>query len=234
MKKAIGALGLCFAVAALSVAVRDDAVTLKRVNKVGDVAKYKMSGNMTVQGGEAIYTASMSHKITKADPDGSATVVVSTSDVKISFGGQEMTPPDSPDQTITYDAKGEVVSITGGQDSGADTYRFQALNDFSYPEKAVKVGDTWTKERAANAKTGATAVKSDYTVAGREKIDTYDTLKITFKTKETGADGATIEGTAWMNIADGSLVKSDVTWTNVPVPGAPGPINGKITVTRAG
>ncbi|MEY4881776.1 MAG: hypothetical protein RLZ87_1205, partial [Armatimonadota bacterium] len=49
-----------------------------------------------------------------------------------------------------------------------------------------------------------------------------------------GNEPAAIEGTVWVSKADCSIVKGTAKWMNVPMAGAPMPINGEFTLTREG
>ena len=61
-----------------------------------------------------------------------------------------------------------------------------------------------------------------------------ETLKVKYSTKETegGETAAVCEGVSWISKKDGSLVKSEGVWKNVPFPGAPAPLNAKFSMVR--
>ena len=100
------------------------------------------------------------------------------------------------------------------------------------PGKEVNVGDTWTYDFKADAKTGAVAAKATFKVLGTEKVDKWDTLKIQATVKELDADGASAESVMWLSTTDWDAVKMESKWTNVPVSGAPAPVNAKVTINR--
>ncbi len=223
------------ALAALSVVAlaAQAGVTLARKPKANEEHKYRLKANVEL-GGQAVEVAGVqSEKVTEVGTDGTYTVESKTSDLKISVGGQEFPAPDSGNgTTIVYNADGTIKEIRGDQ-TGADTYRFANLSVFFAPGKEVKTGDAWTHEAKADAKTGAVAAKATYKVVGEEKIAGLDTYKIEFSTKESEGDTpASAEGTIYVDKADGSMVKTDAKWANAPFPGAPGPVNGSISVTR--
>jgi len=104
------------------------------------------------------------------------------------------------------------------------------LDVFVIPDNAVKVGDSWTYEIKEDKKTGAAAAKASYSLVGEDKVGAIDSFKIKFSVKESGADAASSEGTMWLSKADSMLVKFSTKWVNAPVPGAPVPISGEMTV----
>jgi hypothetical protein len=221
-------------VAAISVAAfaAQDAVSLKRVAKAGDTAKYRLKADVEVQGTEATFSALVTEKISKVESNGNYVVESAQTEGKIVFGGQEMEAPAST-QTFTYKPNGEVVEIKADS-VDSSVYRTAHLTSFIIVDKAIKTGDEWTHEVKKDEKTGAVAAKGTYKVEGSEKIGDFETFKIKFATKETeGGDTAAVcEGISWISKKDGTLVKSEGTWKNVPFPGAPGPINAKYSMTR--
>lgn len=221
-------------VAAISVAAFavQDAVALKRTAKVGDTAKYRLKADIDLQGTEATFSELVTEKITKVESNGNYTVETAHSEGKIVFGGQDMDAPPSS-QTFTYKSNGEVVEIKAEGVDGSH-YRTANLTAVVMAEKAVKVGDDWTHEIKKDEKTGVAALKSSYKVEAAEKIGDFETLKVKYSTKETegGDAAASAEGIAWISKKDGSLVKSEGSFKNVPFPGAPMPISAKFSLTR--
>ncbi len=212
---------------------QDAGATLKRVVKTGDVYKFKLKADLEFSGQQVGFTSNISEKVTDASADGNYKVESTQSDSKINMNGQEQDIPEQGhSNTVTYNAAGEILEITGDSvEAGA--YRMATLGVLKAPDAAVKTGDAWSYKIAANSKTGVVAANADYKILGDEKIDTKDTIKISVKVKETeGSDPASNEGTIWVDSKDYSIVKSDTQWTNAPIPGAPGPINGKVVLTR--
>ncbi len=225
-----------FVVAALSVVALavQDGINLKRTAKVGDAAKYRLKADVDLSGIEATFTVLVSEKVSKVEPDGNYVVESTQSEGKISAGGQEMDAPTAT-QTFTYKATGEIVDIKA-EEAGGDVYRTATLTTFVVTDKAVKVGDTWEIDYKKDAKTGVNLSKGTYKVEAEEKVGNYECYKIKYTTKELeGGDAAPVcEATTWVNKKDGTLVKSEGTWKNMPFPGAPMPINAKFTMTREG
>jgi hypothetical protein len=232
MKKRFVGMGLFVAACAIALAAQDG-VMLKYAPKVGDTLKYKMTATMDVGGGTATVAADFTDKVTKAD-DTSYTVEQTQSNIQVSFNGQDMPGPDSTD-TTTFKQNGEIVDIQTSdqqQQDPAAAWRVAELTNFIYPDKAVKVGDEWTYKVEADSKKGLVAAAASYKVDSTEKIGDHDTMKIKNSYKEDGAtDAASSEGFVWVDTKDGSVVKSEQTWTNVPL--GPMAASGKVTMTRA-
>lgn len=227
--------GLGLLVAALSVGAFAvvDGFNLKRAPKAGDSVTYKLKADVEVAGTEANFTAKVVEKVTKVEANGNFQLESSQSEGKISFGGQEM-DADPSTQTFTYKPTGEVIDIKSDK-LDASMFRMANLQSFVVPDKDLKVGDEWTIEGKKDEKTGAVNTKGTYKIAGEEKVGDYDTLKVTFSVKETegGDSAASAEGITWISKKDNTMVKTEGKWLNAPFPGAPGPINAKVSMARA-
>src|SRR4051812_48443279 len=98
------------AIAALSVlALAQDAVSLKRVQKVGETTKFTLKAELNMGGIEATYTGSITDKVTKVAENGNVTVETVSGDGKVVTGGQEITAGNKTTVTTTYKPTGEVV-----------------------------------------------------------------------------------------------------------------------------
>jgi hypothetical protein len=220
-------IGLLVASSVIALAAAD-AITLKFGRKEGDVAKYKMAADMEIMGAKATVAAEIEDKITKVSDDGY--VIQSTqSKVEINFNGQTMDQPDTTD-TITYKANGSIVDLQT-ENMTPDSWRVAELSGFVLPDKAVNVGDEWTSTVAADEKKGTVAATASYKLEALEKVGSRDTAKVKVLFTETGGtDPASSEGYAWIDVTNGSIVKSNMTWKNVPIQGMA--VNGTITMDR--
>jgi len=236
MRNTFNKTGFGFFVAALSVAALavQDGVSLKRAAKVGDTVTFRLKADVEIGGMEANFTAKVVEKVAKVETNGNFTIDSTQSEGKIVFGGQEMEAPEQS-QTFTYKATGEVVDIKA-ENTDSTVWRMANLQSFVVVDKALKVGDEWTTEGKKDEKTGAVATKGTYKIEGTETIGKYECLKVKFSIKETegGDTAASAEGISWVNKKDGTLAKFEGKWINAPFPGAPGPINAKIVMTREG
>ena len=219
----VAALGL----AAVSFAGQDG-YSLKRTPKVGETLKYKQTGKFEAGGQQIEYQALSTEKVVKVEDNGNYVRESTTADVKIN-GEDAPGGGGGGKNSTTFTAKGDVVEIKGDAVE-ANTYRFGNLALFITPDTDVKAGDTWTYDIKEDKKTGAVAGKATYTLVGEDKIGSTDVLKVKFSIKEAGSDGASSEGTLWLNKTDITLMKLTAKWVNAPVPGAPVLINGEITL----
>ncbi len=203
---------------------------LRWTPKEGDEIKYRTVAEMTIQGGTATITAVNSQKVIRVDPDGSYTIQATPGEGKVTFGGQEMAMRGVTTLT-TCGPGGEIKEIRSDK-SDAGSYRMANLTEFHAPTKAVVVGDAWSVEGKADPKMGSVGWKTDYKVVAEETVGAYPALKLDVTARETeGNDPGKAVGNLWVG-KDGILVKSELTLTSLVVPGAPGPVSGKMTRTR--
>jgi hypothetical protein len=206
-----------------------DPVNLQFSPKVGDEFKYKMTGTLHITGNVAQISADIDYQVTKVQNDRTYTIKSSQTNMQAAMSGQSFNPPDSFNVT-TNKANGELIDfVSDGADATA--WRLMELKHFVYPPKPVSVGDTWTSSVTADPVKGTVAATTDYKVDSMEKIGTRDTAKIKVTFKETeGATPASSDGFVWIDIKDGSMVKTITAWTNAP--SAQGPIDATITIER--
>ncbi len=213
-----------------SVVLAQGGATLRWTPKEGDEMKYRTEGTLTVGGVEATITTLTDQKVIRVDPDGGFLVQATPLENKVKLGGQEMTGQGVASLT-TYKANGEIKEIRGDK-ADATGYRMANLTNFHAPAKAVAVGDAWTSEGKADPTTGAVAWRVDYKVAGQETLGPFHAWKMDVTARETeGSEGGKATGSLWIG-DDGVLVRSELTWSSVTVPGAPGPVNGRVTISR--
>jgi hypothetical protein len=232
MTKTRTAIGVATLAAAVLASALTADYTLNYTPKVGTVTKYKMTGNFDFEGQEIMFTANVTNKVTKVNPDGSYTMEEAQTDAKVSFGGQEMEAPAGSPNMTTFDAAGRVLDIQGDM-VDASAYRTAAMSTFYKPSKAVKLGDSWTVDLKADEKIGTVESKATYTVEAEEQVGQWKTVRISYEVKEvSGSTPASSSGKIWIDPADGEMVKVEGVWKDVPVPGAPAPITGKVVVAR--
>lgn len=207
------------------------AITLAPTLKEGDVTKYSLKADITVAGMEAAFTGKVTEKVLKVEADGTYTVESTNSEGKVSLGGQEMEMPGGEPSVAVYKKGGELKELRG---NGADpnAYRMAGMTGFRYPDKAVNVGDEW-KITWTKSDKGAVAGEATFKVDSMDKVGNWDSVKIKMSAKETeGETPASAEGFVWISKTDGRMTKMEATWKNAPFPGAPGPIDAKVVMTR--
>ena len=223
-------VGVAFALCAAALAVLGP-ITLKNTPKVGDDPAYKMNGKISIGGQEINVSADVDYKTTKVDTDGSYTTVSTQKNLTIEVGGQSFSPPGSEASSTTVSkASGEIVTYESSVPN-PDGLRTSMINNFIFPDKPVDVGDEWNFKVKADDKKGLMDATSTFKVDSLEKIGKHDTVKIKASYKETsGSEPASSEGFMWIDTADGSLVKANMTWNNVPSP--QGAISGPVSLER--
>jgi hypothetical protein len=121
-------------------ALAEDSYTLKRVYKVGEVDRYKMS--FVIEGMLKAEVNLVIKETTKALKDGVATVETTIESGKISFNGQEQPFPQAGQtSSVNIDTKtGKVVSTEGN--TGGPLSRLSGLTkNLGIPDRPVKIGE---------------------------------------------------------------------------------------------
>ncbi len=229
MIKRLRILGLSLVVALCSLSsAADDAVTLRFAPKAGDTFMYKLVAKMQFKTAAITITTDLLNRVTQADKDGYA-VESKQSNLQITVGGSTSKAPGGTD-TTSYKSNGEVVDVKA-DGLNAEYWRRSEITNFVYPSVPVKVGDQWVSSVKPDEKKGLVATSATYKVEGIEDLAGRHTAKIKVSFSETeGAVPAKSESLVWIDIADGSMVKTEATWTNVPSSGTT--VNGTITIER--
>jgi nitrous oxidase accessory protein NosD len=201
---------------------------LRWAPKEGDELRYQTIGKLDVNGIQAEITTTNVQKVLRVDSNGDILVEAKPIEGKAVYNGTELPVHGMTTQT-KYGPNGEVKEIVGDR-ANATGYRMANLTNFHAPSKAVAVGDSWSADGKGDVKTGAVAWKVDYKVVAEETIGPNETLKMDVSARETeGTDGGKATGNIWV-AKNGVLVRTDLKWTNMAVPGAPGPVNGSLTM----
>jgi hypothetical protein len=195
-----------------AVAIPADGIELSLVANEGDTITYQAKMSMEGKGpaqppmpAEYNVNADMKQtvKVTKV-ADGNITTETSFSDVKVT--GTEMLVNfmkgsfENTKTTVTMDSKGRVVEQEGQMDANA-----MGGGSMYFPDKKVKVGDTW--ERSTPMPGGTGSMKAVYKFEGTEKVDGVDTAKISI-TPSTPQNNSKGSFTYWVDIKTGMAVKA--------------------------
>ena len=120
--------------------------------------------------------------------------------------------------TTTFAASGLIKKIEASQ-MDAGTYRFGSLNNIMWPTQAVDVGSEWKVETKANSEQGTFDMTYEYEIVERGDVLGHDCFKIEFETEETSGGDASSEGTAWIDVKSGLVVKVEAEMYGVPMMG---------------
>lgn len=138
----------------------NDTITLRMKFKPGDTRKYQMNMemqfNFNLPGQDAPVSQKVESKVIQqlkvlsVSPEGLATLVATTVSSEMTANGETRPGPEIKPVTTIMDSRGQVVSMKGLPTAQAGMPDFSKMfgNGFnmSYlPEKAVRVGDTWTQ-----------------------------------------------------------------------------------------
>jgi hypothetical protein len=205
-------------------------VTIKRVLKVGEATRYRVSVELTIGEAKASVSGLTTLKAVKVNADGSYEIESTHSEGKAEMEGA-VYPQQEPPMTTSHNAYGDIVSLKG-EKVDSSVYRMHNISAFRTPDKAVNVGESWVRELPANPKTGAVAAKATYRFEATETVGGVKALKLKYTYAESGpAVPATAEGYMWINPDDASVLKSEITITNAPLP-LRDRVNAKIVATR--
>lgn len=206
-------------------------VVLKRTPKVGDKANYTVKGTMNVQGLDVTLSGTSTEEIVKVE-EGQYTAK-STTKMSVNVAGTDQALPDSSEETTTK-LDGTLISLkSGGNDATPSAIRLNHLNTLYLSDKAIENDGTWTLEGKRDEKADAPAYKVTYKLVGDEKIDKWDTYKITAEGLETeGAAPTKVKSTYWIEKTTGNIIKSHADLTDAVFDPQFGAMSGSMDITR--
>lgn len=212
-----GALAL---VALLSFAPAQEEVTLKWNPKIGEPVNLQMKLSMLINGAGDVDVSFIVHnKVTKMDAE-TVTTESKISDFKFMFNGQEMDlggqggPDMNETSTMVQKRNGEIVSISGAEMQGGE--RISRMNAFHWPDKPVKIGDSWIKEWQEDKEKQLPHSKAKWTLAAHEMKNGVDTYRIDYVFAEMDdPNGISASGSVWLATTDGSIQYGRYEFNNV-------------------
>lgn len=211
----------------------NQAVTLKRSPKVGDVLKYRITFVFTIYGNDVFYTAIETDKVVSVSKDGSYAVESMQEGISANNGQDLNVQKNSKPSEALYDARGQVLELKG--DDSAESWRDANLSCFILPDKPVNKGDTWTANLPGKPERKTPGASVIYTSDGIDPtpVDGVSALKIEEKYAENSQGiHATKSGTIWVDPKDGTVVKVDEQWRNAPILGLSTLVNGHVSYER--
>lgn len=113
----------------------------ERKFKEGDKDSYKLAMSMNMNGGEVNVTMKTSQLVKKVYENGDADVETTTSDLKVNFNGQEMSPPPQKPRTMRINKNGMPVnaqSSAGQRGMNMNFMRYATV----WGSQGLKVGET--------------------------------------------------------------------------------------------
>jgi hypothetical protein len=234
INRLFGALAALAVLTALPAIARQDEAKIAWQPKVGSVTKYQMVVDAEGDFGNGPSKIQVTMKVAntiKTVDDKQIIVEGKTSDMKVTLDGNEMpVPNDDATSTNTYSLLGDLLSTKSS--NGQENPRIEQMNAFRYPDKAVKVGDSWERT-VKGEKGGAVPATAKYTFKGIEKSGKYTCFKVEYTYTETSGDKpSSAKGTVWLDQTTGDLVKGDVDMKDVVFQDGIPPMNAKAKMTR--
>lgn len=219
----VGAALALFAVAAAA----QDSVNLRVMPAKDASFKIKYTGEISLMGVDAKAQYTQTSTIS-AVTENSFTITSGSPVGTVEFGGQTMEMPDmSSTTTIGIDG---ITTKVEGMAAGPEAYRSAAVATVFRPAAPVAVGSEWTWNADANAELGTLKMEGKYKLEAIEEIAGEKAAKISMDVKEVeGASPASGKGTVWISTTTGMVIKSTGDFKNLPMPGAPEPVSGKLT-----
>lgn len=208
---------------------------LRRSALVGQTTRYSIKTTFEVpEVGTATMTALYYDKIAEVSEDGGWVAESNITNGQVTIPGMPANPmPAVAPTKTTYNGLGMVTDV---DDPSGDpnAMRYAMLQALVFPDKPVKVGDTWRNNFSKDSRPGSVDAVSSYKVEALEKLSSFECYKITGTYRETsGPAPAAATGTFWISTKDGSLVKFVGTFKNAPLAEI-GPLDMKFWLIREG
>ncbi|NUQ69588.1 MAG: hypothetical protein HUU17_02055 [Chthonomonadales bacterium] len=209
--------------AALAIALRpvptDDAlINLARTRKPGDATRYQVKAVAEVGGLEVTIDRTVRVDVKEVRENGDVVTITSDLGGKVSAMGQEIASPKLSRLNATTDKLGRLTKFQRSTDeiailSPESEQLLAIVQDYTLPDKPVKVGDTWTHE-LANPLVKDAKITVKGTLKGEETVD-GTVQRLIRHTVEAVVD------------AEGSKVKADMLFYVDPTTGGPIRFEGK-------
>jgi hypothetical protein len=223
---------------AVAAIAAQDTFNLSWKPKVGDSHKYKvdvkasmdmggMMGDLKVGMVQTMKVLKIEDgKVTTENTVGNMTLIVNGEDMSQMMGDQSM------NSTTVYGLDGSLISLKSEMGMEGNSIRMENAYSMTYPNKEVKVGDSWSRTVKGNAE-GAVDATATFKIDGIETIGTDRCVRIKGDFKETaGQSPMTCKSTMWVRESDGAAVKGTFSMTNVEFqPGMP-PVSATATLTK--
>jgi hypothetical protein len=195
--------------------------------QTGDIARYTVKMVFDDGGQKAEMSGKAEDRITKVEPNGNVTNEHNLFGMKVKIGDQEIDVSDTKKQISVLKPTGEILEMPG---LAAQEGRFAYATMIVVPEAGIKDGEVWSREFSPK---GARPVRQEYTAVKPEKVGSFESMKLRFKSWETsGARPIKAEGTAWVTLADGRLARLEATVDGVPMGDDGKPTKLSLTLER--
>lgn len=231
MRKSFWCVSVCLVFSAAALSAGKHALNLKRQARVGDTLTYDIAAAFDYKGHSASLRMQQTEKVTKADDSG-YDVESTVCACSMKHDGKESAVPAGDATCSSYSPAGALTAIQPSPDDHV-TFRKADMLAFVAPDRDVAVGDDWTQQWQADSSKGTPDAVTKYHAEGEEQVSGYDTVKVKFAYKESnGAYPLSSEGYEWVSTKDGSVVKIDAKFKNLPMGDAEVPVSGTFQMQR--
>jgi hypothetical protein len=227
------------ALIAVAAIAAQDSVRIEWKPEIGRVSKYKVevTANIDVGAGTPMdmrFGMVQSTKVTKI-ADGKITSETSVSDLSLVVGGNDMSQMMGDRKVTTtsvHKPNGEVVDTKSDSEEMSNP-RLEASYMFIYPNKDLKVGETWSNSIKGDSAKGTVDAEATYKLEGIEALGEVKAYKVSYVYKEKKADNPlSTTAVVWLSPDTGDLIKGEYKMKNVEFqPGMP-PTDATAKVTK--
>jgi hypothetical protein len=224
---------------ALPAMAQDKPVTLARIYKAGDTAKYSATINTNTMGMDIVVKTGYKATIKEVKPNGDVIIEQITEAGTVSMSGMDQEIPGGEKSVETRDKLGKLIEIKLPESAQSvlspEVQKLAAITaDVLLSGKEVKAGDTWSTEFDNPILKGKKfSVKTTY--IGTEKLDGKELWKIKqLASVDVDDQGAkTVQDTiTWLDPANGQMVKMEGTVKGIQTMFGPMDWNMKMALVK--
>jgi len=161
-------------------------------------------------------------------PDGNIVVETKHTDFKVMLGDFDAVamgafPVKEINETVVEKPNGEVISNISDAPKEMQSARMDAISSFIFPDKPMRVGDTWVHTAEGDKNKGTYNTTTTFKYLGPDTVGSTPAYKCSMDYAERNAPtDITASGTFWIAQADGELLKAEITVKNAETgPGLP-------------
>ncbi len=239
MRIAMISMAGILAVSAFAVAAQDTH-TLAWNPKKGDKTKYqmKMTGDMDFgQGPMPLEVRISTESEVKNIVDDQITVTSKISKFELFMNGEDMTQmagggTEIPDVTRVMSRRGELIKSDAND--MVNNPRLEQMQAFVYPDKPLKIGETWTHEFKGDKEKNVPKARAKFTLDALEEKDGKAVYKLTYAFSELETPGKPMGsmGTMWVLRDSGDPYRIDGTINDASFAEGMPPMNMKFEMQK--
>jgi hypothetical protein len=207
---ASGLTAVLFGVAGAQVTKQGNGYLFRMKFSPGKTTRYHMLSSGNMQGQKFTTTMVSTQKVLSAK-GGIAKIEMKMSDVKVVVNGKPMSqkmPQGMQSMTVQMDSMGNAAGSSAGMQQ----------TSISLPKSPVAIGSSWKSSATIPMQGQSMTVNATYKFLGIENIGRVRAAKVATTLSGTGQMAMTGAGTNWIDMSDGSLLKSSIMVTVMGIP----------------